>query len=205
MLSIMTGGWSHKVGCVCKLKSVQVENWSPPPNLPLILWKNTLFLVIFPGTYIDKTNTFLRFNLFYINMPATAPCPGFCLCCNGWVSRLRGLAEIIDIPPADLTVNQLIPWGAQGLDGKLYFPHLSSVSLFVASPPLCDTFILLSLALSLSHSSTSLQEAAAVCSPALTEHKYSEPPEQTHHSFLLPCRQMQAVKLVIYSDSLLSA
>lgn len=41
MLSITTGGWSRKAGCVSKLKSVQVENWRTPPNLRLILWAET--------------------------------------------------------------------------------------------------------------------------------------------------------------------
>lgn len=34
---------------------------------------------------------------------------------DGWESRLRSQAEIIDNPPADLTVNQLIPGGARRL------------------------------------------------------------------------------------------
>lgn len=28
----MAGGWSHRGGCVCKLKSTEVENWSPPTD-----------------------------------------------------------------------------------------------------------------------------------------------------------------------------
>lgn len=55
----------------------------------------------------------------------TAATPG------GWGGRLRSLAEIIDNPAADLTVNQLIPEGARGLKRKRSFPLRS---LFVSFP-----------------------------------------------------------------------
>lgn len=100
-----------------KWKSAQVENWSPPRSGCV------------SGTYRQKTNT--------PSPPSHSLLYG-CLCCRSWprvlsVGRLRGLAEIIDNPPADLTVNQLIPQGARGLDRKLSFPHLSSQSVSLLS------------------------------------------------------------------------
>lgn len=49
--------------------------------------------------------------LFFYHNASAAGSPVW----DGWASRLRGQAEIIDNPTADLTVNQLIPGGARRL------------------------------------------------------------------------------------------
>lgn len=123
MLSITTGGVSHGRGCACKLKSAQVENWGPffPPLIlhaqehPPSVW------LYFGGTYIQKNKHILTpISLSFILMSLLPPLAQGSLweCSDAWAGRLRGLAEFIDIPPADLTVNQLIPRGAMGLDGR---------------------------------------------------------------------------------------
>lgn len=150
------GGWSHRRGRVCKLKSAHVENWGPffPSNSqgretpPVCLY--------FRHKHIQNKHTLSSIWLsLYLCV--------FCRreCSNGWVGRLRGLAEIIDNPPADLTVNQLIPWGAQGMDRKLSFCLLSSHSLFLLS------FLLLL------HLSIYLIPPPYTSPASLTEHKHS--------------------------------